>query len=101
MCQVLKAHGLICELKITELRFTLTSGKGSGWQSEKEEGGRPSRVSVSSCEACSSGVCSGVGFLGEGLRLLSELGVAGVRLPQNLRKEEEVVGFNQFIKPAV
>ena len=52
-------------------------------------------MSVSNCEACSSGVCGGVGFLGEGLRVLSELGVAGVRLPQNLKKEE-VVGFNQF-----
>ncbi len=35
-------------------------------------------MSVSRCE--SPGVCVGVGFLGEGLKLLSELGVAGVRL---------------------
>lgn len=38
---------------------------------------------VSNGEALPPGEGSGVGFLGEGLRLLSELGVAGVRLPQN------------------
>lgn len=37
-------------------------------------------MSVSNCEVWSPGVSGGVGFFGDGLRLLSELGVAGVRL---------------------
>lgn len=60
--------------------LTLTSGKGSDRLSDEDEGRRLSGVSVSNCEPWSPGVCGGVGFLGEGLRLLSELGVAGVRL---------------------
>lgn len=74
---------VICAIKRSELwlpQITLTSGKGSCWLSDEDEGGRPSRASVSNCEARSPGVCGGVGFLGEGLGLLSEVGVAGVRL---------------------
>lgn len=59
---------------------SLTSGKDSGWFGD--EGRRLSRVSVSGCEPCSPGVWGGVGFLGDGLRLLSEVGVAGVRLTE-------------------
>lgn len=66
--------------KRTELCLALTSGKESGWLSGGDEGGRPSRLLLSNGEATSPGVCAGVGFFGEGLRLLSELGVAGVRL---------------------
>ena len=65
--------------------MTLTSGKGSGWFSD-DDGGKPSRVSISKCKACSPGVCDGVGFLGEELKLLSELGVAGVRLKKVKRR---------------
>lgn len=66
-------------------QLTLTSGKDSGWFSD--EGRRLSRVSVSNCEPCSPGVWGGVGFLGDGLRLLSELGVAGVRLKEVFKKK--------------
>lgn len=45
-------------------------------------------MSLPKGEARSPGVCAGVGFLGEGLRLLSELGVTGVRLPMIRRNKE-------------
>lgn len=67
------------------LLLRLTSGKDGSWLCG-EDGGR--RLSTASTwEAASPGVCGGVGFLGDGLRLLSELGVAGVRLK---RRETEV-----------
>lgn len=55
----------------------LTSGKDGGRLSGEVEGGKLSTMSQS------PGVCGGLGFLGEGLRVLSELGVAGVRLEQH------------------
>lgn len=49
---------------------------GSGLTSGKDTGRRPSTASV------------GVAFLGEGLRLLSELGVSGERLGDSKGVEE-------------
>lgn len=83
VCAIQKA-----QLRLT--RMTLTSGKGSSWLSDDDDGGRPSGVSVSNNVACSPGVCDGLGFLGEELKLLSELGVAGVRLKM-VKKKEEIV----------
>lgn len=47
----------------------------SGEEAVVAGGRRPSRVSAPDCE-------EGVAFLGDRLRLLSELGVAGVRLKE-------------------
>ena len=83
---------VVCAIQKAQLRLTrmtLTSGKGSGWFSDDDDGGRPSGVSVSNNVACSPGVCDGLGFLGE-LKLLSELGVAGVRLKM-VKKKEKIV----------
>lgn len=71
---------------VTLFKSTLTSGKDNVWSSDDEEGGRPSRASLSKCDVWSPGVCDGESFLGEGLRLLSELGVAGVRLTKMQQK---------------
>lgn len=59
----------------------LTSGKGgSGWLSGGVKGERPSGVSRFKDGVYSPGVWGGVGFFGDGVRLLSEVGVAGDRL---------------------
>lgn len=73
-------------------QVTLTSGKDRVWFSDDDEGRRLSGESLSNCEPRSPGVCGGVGFLGDGLRLLSELGVAGVRLTENTRKGVKKLG---------
>lgn len=60
-------------------KVTGASGKGSGSE-EGAGGGASSVASVVRCGVLSTGVCGEAGFFGDGLRLLSELGVAGVKL---------------------
>ena len=61
-----------------------TSGKGRGAAGSSGEGVESSGVSVG--VVCSPRGCGGVGFRGDGVRMPSEDGVAGVRLRETKRE---------------